>query len=63
MDEFRHSRTGTTVFLTPLSATTELFIVNLVPQHDPEPDPEFASYGNPGFPQTFLDQFAAVETL
>ena len=58
-----HPRTGITVFLLHLSTTTELFIVNLVPQHDPESDPKFASYGNPGLSQTFLDQFAAVEAL
>src|SRR5713226_773954 len=60
---FRHPRTGITVFLTHLSTTTELVIVNLIPQHDPQPDPEFASDGHSRLPQTFLDQFAAVETL
>jgi hypothetical protein len=57
---FRHPRTGITVFL---SATTELVVINLVPQHDPQPDPELASHGHSRLPQTLLDQFAAVETL
>jgi hypothetical protein len=63
MASFWHPRTGTTVFLTPLSTTTELVVINLVPQHNPQPDPQFASYGDPSFSQSFLDQFAAVETL
>jgi hypothetical protein len=63
MAGFWHPRTGTTAFLTPQPTTTELVVLNLVPQHDPESDPQFASYGDPGLPQTFLDQFAAVETL
>jgi hypothetical protein len=58
-----HPRTGTTVFLTHLSTATELVIVNLVTQHDPESDPKFASCGDPGLPQTLLAQFAAVEML
>ena len=57
---FRHPRTGITVFL---SATTELVVINLVPQNDPQPDPELASHGHSRLPQTLLDQFAAVETL
>jgi hypothetical protein len=44
-----------------LSATTELLVINLVPQHDPQADPEFARHGYPRFPQSFLNQFAAVE--
>src|SRR6266436_838757 len=58
-----HPRTGFTAFLLLLSATTELVVVNLIPQHDPQPDSEFASHGHSRLPQTFLDQFAAVETL
>src|SRR6266849_4739327 len=58
-----HPRTGFTAFLLLLSATTELVIINLIPQHDPQPDPEFASHRHSRLPQTFLDQFAAVETL
>ena len=37
------SRTGCTT-LVLLSATTELLVVNLVPQHDPQADPELAGY-------------------
>jgi len=36
--DFKHPRTGCTTLLL-LSATTELFVVNLVPQHDPQSDP------------------------
>ena len=43
---FWHSRTGITAFLLLLSTTTELVVINLVPQHDPQPDPS---------PETFLD--------
>ena len=43
--DVKHPRTGcTTVVL--LSATTELFVVNLVPQHDPQSDPELAGYAS-----------------
>ena len=38
-------------------------IINLIPQHDPQPDPQFASDGDSSLPQTFVDQFSAVETL
>jgi hypothetical protein len=38
-------------------------VLNLIPQHDPQPDPEFASHCHSRLPQAFLDQFAAVETL
>src|SRR6266849_11137096 len=58
-----HPRTGFTAFLLLLSATTELVIINLIPQHDPQPDPEFASHSDTRFSQAFLDQFAAIETL
>ena len=51
---FRHSRTGTTAFLLHLSTTTELLVINLIPQYDPQPNPEFSRGGNSGFPQTFL---------
>lgn len=54
---------GTTTFLPHLSAAAELLVINLVAQRDPESDSEFASCGNPGFPQSSLDQFAPVEAL
>ena len=50
----RHSRTGITAFLLHLSTTTEPLVINLVPQHDPQPNPEFSCGGNAGFPQTLL---------
>jgi len=63
MASFWHPRTGFTAFLLHLSATTELVIINLIPQHDSQPDPGFASHSDTRFSQAFLDQFAAVETL
>jgi hypothetical protein len=52
---FWHPRTGSTAFLLLLSATTELVVLNLIPQHDPQPDPQLASHGHARLPQTFLD--------
>src|SRR5258707_12854755 len=63
MAGFRYPRTGFTVFLLHLSATTELVELNLIPQHDPQPDPEFASHCHSRLPQAFLDQFTAEEKL
>ena len=60
---FWHPRTGFTAFLLLLSTTTELVVLNLISQHDPQPDPELASHGHTGLPETFLDYFAAVKTL
>src|SRR5580692_11877864 len=60
---FWHPRTGVTAFLLLLSTTTELGILNLIPQHDPQPDSELASHGHTRLPQTLLHQFAAVKTL
>jgi hypothetical protein len=51
---FWHPRTGVTAFLLLLSTTTELVIINFIPQHDPQPDPEFASHRHTRLPQTFL---------
>ena len=59
---FWHPRTGCTASLL-LSATTELLIINFVPQHDPQSDPELACYCHARPPKTFLNQFAWVETL
>ena len=41
--DFKHPRTGCTTLLL-LPATTELFIINLVSQHDPQSDPQLACY-------------------
>src|SRR5258707_12281843 len=60
---FWHPRTGFTAFLLLLSTTTELVVLNLIPQHDPQPDPELASHRHTCLPQTLLHQFAAVKTL
>ncbi len=51
---FWHPRTGFTAFLLLLSTTTELVVPNLIPQHDPQPDPELASHGHARLPETFL---------
>src|SRR5215469_15247137 len=59
---FWHPRTGCTAVLL-LSTTTELFIINLVPQHDPQADPKLARNRHTRFSQTFLYQFAAIETF
>src|SRR5258707_8401902 len=60
---FWHSRTGITAFLLLLSTTTALVVLNLIPQHDPQPDPQLACPGHARFPQTLLHQFPAVEFL
>jgi len=43
MTHFWHPRTGTTAVLPHLAAATEFFVFDLVAQHDPQSDPEFAS--------------------
>src|SRR5580704_5187734 len=60
---FWHPRTGITAFLLLLSTTTELVVLNLIPQHDPQSDSQLASDGHTRLPQAFLYQFAAVKTL
>jgi len=57
-----HPRTGCTAFLLLLSSSTELVVINLVPQHDPESDSQLASYCDPRLSQPF-HQFAGIETL
>ena len=54
---------GTTVLLSQLSAATELLIIDLVTQQDPEPDPQLSGRCHFRFPQTFLHQLVLVETL
>jgi hypothetical protein len=49
---FRHPRTGGTALL--LSTTTELFIIDLVAQHDPQPNAQLASRRHACFPQSLL---------
>src|SRR5260370_25528782 len=63
MARLRHSHHRPPFFLLYLSATTELLIINLIPQHDPQPDSQLACHRHARLAQTFLNQFAAVETL
>jgi hypothetical protein len=50
----RHPRPDSTAFLQHMSAAAELFVINLVAQHDPEPDSEFTSCCDSRFSQTLL---------
>jgi hypothetical protein len=54
MTHLWHPRTGTTAVLPHLAAATEFFVFDLVAQHDPQPDPEFASCGDPRLTQSLL---------
>ena len=63
MTHLWHPRTGSTAFLPHLATTTELWIIDLVAQHDPQPDREFASCGDSGFTQSLRCQFAPVKAL
>src|SRR6266436_2919435 len=63
MTHFWHPRTGTTVFLPHLATATELLVINLVAQHDPQPDPQLASGSHSRFAQSLLCQLAPVEAL
>src|ERR1700745_4160811 len=58
----RHSRMGTTVFLSQLSTTTELLVIDLVTQQDPEPDSQLACRCYFRFPQTLLHQLVLIKT-
>src|SRR6516165_11092457 len=59
--DFRHPRTGSTALL--LSATTELLVIDLVPQHDPQANAQLARHRHARFPQSLLHEFAAIEPL
>jgi len=52
---FWHPHTGITALLQLLSTTTELVVINLISQHDPQTDPKLASHGHARLPETFLD--------
>ena len=54
---------GTTVLLSQLTAPTELLIINLVTQQNPQPDPQLSCGCYFRLPQTFLHQLVLVETL
>src|SRR5215813_1255271 len=60
--ESRHSRMGFPCLPQP-SAAAELFVVNLVAQHDPQPDPQFAGRRYPRLAHSFLDELAPIETF
>ncbi len=45
------------------STTAELVVINLITQHDPQPDPQLPAGGNVRFPQSLLCQLARVEAL
>jgi hypothetical protein len=47
--------------LSQLSATTELLVIDLVMQQDPESDPQLACGGYFRFPQTFLYQLVLIK--
>ena len=60
MFTIRHFRMG---FPVPPWATAELFIVDVISHHDPQPDPQLAGGGHGGFAEPFLRQLAAKEPL
>src|ERR1700687_3805187 len=50
--------------LLPQSSTAaELFVVNLIAHHDPQPDPQFAGRCDPGFAHSFVDELAPIEAF
>ena len=63
MTHLWHPRTGTTALLPQLAAATELLVIDLVAQHDPQPDPQFAGGGDARFAQPLLLQLAPVKAL
>src|ERR1019366_7912456 len=63
MAHFWHPRTGTTAVPPHLAAATELLVIDLVTQHDPQAVSEFASCSNSRFAQSLLLQLAPVEAL
>src|SRR5438132_9052984 len=46
-----------------LSAAAELFVVNLVAQHDPQADTQFVRRRNPRLAHPFLDKLATIEAF
>jgi len=58
---FKHPRTGRTAVL--LSTTTEFFVIDLVPQHDPQADSQLARHRHACLPQPLLHEFTAIEPL
>ncbi len=54
---------GTTLLLSQLPATTELLVINLVTQQDPESDSQLSCRCHFRFPQTLLHQLVLIKTL
>ena len=54
---------GTTVLLSQLPAATELLVIDLVTQQDPESDPQLSCRCHFRLPQTFLHQLVLIKTL
>ena len=54
---------GTTVLLSQLTAATELLIIDLVTQQDPEPDSQLSCGGYFRLSQTLLHQLVLIKTL
>ena len=50
-------------FRPQLSAAAELFVVNLVAQHNPQPDPQFAGCLDPRLAHSFVDELAPIEAF
>ena len=58
---FKHPRTGITALL--LSTTTELLVIDLIAQDDPQPDSQLARHRHARLPQPLLHQLAVIEPL
>jgi len=54
---------GTTVLLSQLTAATELLVIDLVTQQDPEPDPQLSCGCYFRLPQPFLHPLVLIKTL
>jgi hypothetical protein len=52
-----------TTLLSQPFAATELLVINLIAQHDPESDSEFSSCSHSRFPYPLLHQFAPIEAF
>ena len=49
--------------LRQLSTPAELFVINLISQHDPQTNAQLACCRNPGLAHSFLDELAPVEAF
>jgi len=50
-----HPRTGITTSLPPPSTTTELLVLDLIPQHNPHPDSQLARHDRSRLAESVLD--------